>query len=71
MYSIGIAAMLLGVCIKTLRRWDKNKKIIYIRTEGGQRRFSIKEIRMILNNSKEKKKMGKTLKRSQVLFKTQ
>lgn len=52
MYSIGIAAMLLGVCTKTLRRWDKTKKINCTRTRGGHRRFSIVEIRRILNNSK-------------------
>jgi len=26
MYSIGIAGVILGVCVKTLRRWDKSKK---------------------------------------------
>ena len=49
MYSIGIAATLLGVCVKTLRRWDKSKKIECFRTIGGHRRFSIKEINRILN----------------------
>ena len=48
MHSIGIAAELLGVCIKTLRRWDKNKKIKCIRTCGGHRRFPIQEIQKIL-----------------------
>ncbi|MGV9173055.1 MAG: hypothetical protein ACOC44_15455 [Promethearchaeia archaeon] len=27
MYSIGIAAQLLGICRKTLRRWDRSNKI--------------------------------------------
>ncbi len=49
MYSIGIAATVLGVCVKTLRRWGKNKKIICFRAIGGHRRFSIKEIKRILN----------------------
>jgi len=49
MYSIGITAALLGVCVKTLRRWDKSKKIACFRTIGGHRRFSIKEINRILN----------------------
>jgi len=48
MYSIGIAASLLGVCVKTLRRWDKAKKIKCARTPGGHRRFPIQEIRRIL-----------------------
>jgi excisionase family DNA binding protein len=49
MYSIGIAATLLGVCVKTLRRWDKSKRIACYRTIGGHRRFSVKEINRILN----------------------
>jgi len=50
MYSIGIAAQMLGVCVKTLRRWDNAKKIKCIRTLGGHRRFPIQEIRNILKN---------------------
>jgi len=49
MYSIGIAAMLLGVCIKTLRRWDVNNKIRCYRTPGGHRRFLIQEITRLLH----------------------
>ncbi|MHA1661227.1 MAG: helix-turn-helix domain-containing protein, partial [Promethearchaeota archaeon] len=55
MYSIGITAALLGVCAKTLRRWDKNKKITCFRTIGGHGRFSIKEINRILNNKTKEK----------------
>jgi predicted site-specific integrase-resolvase len=55
MYSIGIAAALLGVCTKTLRRWDKRKRITCFRTMGGHRRFSIKEINRILTNKKKDK----------------
>jgi putative resolvase len=57
MYSIGIAATLLGVCVKTLRRWDKSKKIACFRTVGGHRRFSIKEINRLLNR-KERDDIG-------------
>ena len=49
MYSIGIAAMLLGVCIKTLKRWDANNKIRYYRTLGGHRRFPVQEIKRLLH----------------------
>jgi putative resolvase len=49
MYSIGIVSMLLGVCIKTVRRWDASKKIYCIRTPGGHRRFPIQEIRRLLS----------------------
>ncbi|MBY9007185.1 MAG: helix-turn-helix domain-containing protein, partial [Candidatus Lokiarchaeota archaeon] len=45
MYSIGNAALILGVCIKTLRRWHKVNKIYCIRTPGGHRRFYLREIK--------------------------
>ncbi len=53
MYSIGIAAELLGVCIKTLRRWDNIKRIRCIRTPGGHRRFPIQEIQRLLDGKRE------------------
>jgi putative resolvase len=58
MYAIGTAASLLGVCIKTLRRWDEHKKISCVKTPGGHRRFPIQEISRFLKNSslKEDKK---------------
>jgi len=48
MYSIGIAASILGVCIKTIRRWELKKKICCMRTLGGHRRISVDEIRRLL-----------------------
>jgi len=51
MYSIGIAANLLGVCVKTLRRWDEAKKIKCARTPGGHRRFPIQEVWRILEGN--------------------
>ncbi len=48
MYSIGVAAMLLGVCIKTLRRWDSVEKIRCVRALGGHKRFPISELKRIL-----------------------
>lgn len=53
MYSIGIAASILGVCVKTLRRWDAQNKIRCIRTIGGHRRFSSHEIERIVNGKNE------------------
>ena len=50
MYSIGIAATHLGVCCKTLRRWDKKNMITCHRTLGGHRRFPHQEIERVLNN---------------------
>ncbi|GAI22245.1 unnamed protein product, partial [marine sediment metagenome] len=53
MYSIGIAAQILGVCLKTLRRWEKKKQIKCFRTKGGHRRFSIQEIDSALKSKSE------------------
>ncbi len=52
MISIGMAANMLGVCIKTLRRWDKQEKIRCYRTFGNHRRFSVQEINRIIDNSR-------------------
>ncbi|MHA1146429.1 MAG: MerR family DNA-binding transcriptional regulator, partial [Candidatus Helarchaeota archaeon] len=41
---IGQAAAELGVCAKTLRRWDRAGKIRCVRTAGGHRRFSVLEV---------------------------
>jgi putative resolvase len=41
---ISEAAQRLGVCPKTIRRWDATGKIHCIRTVGGHRRISILEI---------------------------
>jgi putative resolvase len=48
-YRISEAALLLGVCSKTIRRWDAAGKIECKRTVGGHRRISILEINRILN----------------------
>lgn len=53
MYSIGVAAALLGVCIKILRRWDKSKKIKCVQTLGGHGRFPIQEIQNILKGKRD------------------
>ena len=44
--------------MKTLRRWDKSKKIACYRTIGGHRRFSIKEINRILNRKERDDRSG-------------
>jgi len=48
MYSIGKGAKVLGVCIKTLRRWDASGKVSCVRTAGGHRRFSHCELLKLL-----------------------
>ena len=46
--SIGEAAALLGVCTKTIRRWDTNGKIKCFRTLGGHRRITLIEIKRVV-----------------------
>ncbi|MHA1315727.1 MAG: MerR family transcriptional regulator [Candidatus Helarchaeota archaeon] len=41
---IGQTAAELGVCAKTLRRWNRAGKIRCARTAGGHRRFSVLEV---------------------------
>jgi len=38
---IGIAASMMGVCTRTIRRWDAAGKITCTRTPGGYRRISL------------------------------
>ncbi len=38
---IGIAASMMGVCTRTIRRWDAAGKITCTRTAGGHRRISL------------------------------
>ncbi|MFX0061637.1 MAG: IS607 family transposase [Candidatus Hermodarchaeota archaeon] len=47
--AIGEASKLLGVCIKTLRSWNKDGKIHCYRTPGGHRRFAMIEIERIIS----------------------
>lgn len=49
--SIGQAAAMLGVCAKTLRRWEASKKFLpRFRTDGGHRRYKRGDIISFLNN---------------------
>lgn len=47
--TIGEASKRLGVCIKTIRRWDKGGKIQCYRTPGGHRRFALIELERIIS----------------------
>ena len=48
MFSVSQAALRLGVCAKTIRRWDKARKILCTRTIGGHRRISVSEMERLL-----------------------
>src|SRR3990167_4922090 len=43
--NISQAAKILGVSASTLRRWEKEKKLIPVRTQGLQRRYEISQLR--------------------------
>jgi putative resolvase len=47
--TIGETSKRLGVCIKTIRRRDKDGKIHCYRTPGGHRRFPLIEIERIIS----------------------
>ena len=47
--NIRKAASLLGVHVRTLMNWDRNKKLVSIRTAGGHRRYKLSEIEKIAN----------------------
>ncbi|MHA1378755.1 MAG: MerR family DNA-binding transcriptional regulator [Candidatus Helarchaeota archaeon] len=53
-YRISEAASLLGVCTKTVRRWDALGKVECKRTVGGHRRISILEIGRLLTGVEER-----------------
>jgi putative resolvase len=47
-YCISVAAQLLGVCTKTIWRWDAAGKLLYRRTPGGHRRIEHAAISALL-----------------------
>lgn len=67
-YSIQEAATLLKVSTKTLRRWESRGLIIPVRTEGGHRRYSLKEIEQFKNKGKRKEYLKKTVMSAPVPF---
>ncbi len=48
MFSISQAARRLGVCSKTIRRWDAQGFIHCLRTPGNHRRISLSEVNRLL-----------------------
>ena len=49
MFSVAQTARRLGVCTKTIRRWDTKGFIHCIRTPGNHRRISLTEVNRLLN----------------------
>ncbi len=56
---IAEAAQRLGVCPKTIRRWDVTGKIHCIRTVGGHRRISILEIARLTQQGHDQPKTNR------------
>ncbi|NHI84121.1 MAG: IS607 family transposase [Candidatus Thorarchaeota archaeon] len=48
MYSVSQAALRLGVCVRTIHRWDKTGKLRCFRTVGGHRRIPLAEVNRLL-----------------------
>src|SRR3989338_271864 len=55
--SISKASQILGISPETLRRWDKQGILSPARTDGGQRRYSLANIEVFLE---QKEKISKT-----------
>ena len=43
--NISKAAEMLGVSTSTLRRWERDKKLVPSRTKGFQRRYELSQLR--------------------------
>jgi excisionase family DNA binding protein len=56
MLNIDEASKLLGVCKKTLRNWEKNKKITSVRTFGGHRRYNKEDLLKMINKDEMDKR---------------
>ena len=60
--SIGQAAVLVGVAISTLRRWETEERFIpTLRTKGGHRRYSLTEIESEFLGKTPKNEARKTI----------
>jgi len=55
--TISEAANYLSVSIDTLRLWDKNRKLMPIKTIGGHRRYEIEELDKLLKSNDNGKRM--------------
>jgi putative resolvase len=59
--KISESANLLGVSTSTLRRWERQKKLMPERTRGGQRRYRLSKIKPYAVRNSEISKNKKTL----------
>lgn len=57
-YRIGEAATLLGVRVETLRRWERDGKLVTERTRGGQRVVPTSEVARLLADRRTRTKVA-------------
>ena len=51
--NIKTAAEMLGVCQDTLRKWDKDKQLVAVRSFGGHRRYLLSDIEKLQRKGEE------------------
>ena len=56
-YRIGEAAGLLGVRVEPLRRWERDGKVRFTRTRGGQRLVPAEEVARLLAERRDRPKL--------------
>ena len=67
--TIGESAILLGVSITTLRRWDKSDYLKpQYRTKGNHRRYDLKSIRYLIETNKDEEDRKYDEDRKNVLY---
>lgn len=54
-YSIGEAAKKLGVSISTLRRWEKEGRLVAERTSKGHRRYRLDQLMRVESSDAPKR----------------
>lgn len=63
-YRIGEAAKVLGVRVETLRRWERDGKLITTRTQGRQRMVPAAEVARLLSERRRQVAVAKTSRRN-------
>ena len=60
--SIGQAALMIGVSLSTLRRWEEEGRFLpKLRTKGGHRRYDLAEIEQVFFGKKYPQRTRKTI----------
>ncbi len=54
--SLHETSVLLGVCSATVRRYTNSGLLPHARTEGGQRRFRLREVLLLMRELEAKRK---------------